>query len=129
MTKEETLYERMELGGKRRKVDPGPAFLMWPYLHICSCCSPYLQFSLFSWWILTYFSRLASWAYYLFLKQFIDASITALICYYSCLLICFPFELLSADKIFYSIFVSLVPFPGHILNYHVTYANDFFRPK
>ena len=27
-------------GGKRRKVDPGTAFLMWTYLHVCSCCSP-----------------------------------------------------------------------------------------
>lgn len=91
--------------------------------------APHLQFSLFSWWILTYCSRLASWAYYLFLTQFIHVSIITLIWHYSCLLICFPFELLSADKIFYSIFVSLVPFPVHILNYHVTDVKDFFWSK
>ena len=88
------------------------------------CSSPY---SPGEFWL--NFSRLASWAYCLFLKQFIHVSIIALIWYYSCLLICFPFELMSADKIFYSIFVSLVPFPVHILNYHVTDVNDFFWSK
>lgn len=46
--------------GKRRKVGQAPAFPLWLYLYFCSRCSLHVLFSLSSWWILTFPSKLAS---------------------------------------------------------------------